>query len=171
MKYSRGFKFLLGLALISTLGFKLLLKPATSSQNPATAAQSRLADFLTRQHFRVSVVENAAEGQASIVASTGVCRILAVRSPAMGWDRDLVRRQASAGDEVFVLYRGKIYDEQPTLRTVSDFLWGRILRELGISSADRAIYAIISPRSCNASLLPWDELAAVDRAPPLVELT
>ena len=128
MKYSRGFKFLLGAALISTLGFKLLLKPATSSENPTAAAQSRLADFLTRQHFRVSVV----------------------------------RRQASAGDEVFVLYRGKIYDEQPTLRTVSDFLWGRVLRELGISSAERAVYAIISPKSCNATVLPWDELAGLD---------
>lgn len=168
MKYSRGFKFLLGAALISTLGFKLLLKPATSSENPTTAAQARLADFLTRQHFRVSVVEHAAEGQASIVASTGVCRILAVRSPAMGWDRDLVRRQASPGDEVLVLYRGKIYNEQPTLRTVSDFLWGRILRELGINSTERAIYAIISPKSCNASFLPWDELAVADRTPPSV---
>ena len=34
VKYSRGFKFLLGAALISTLGFKLLLKPATSSEKP-----------------------------------------------------------------------------------------------------------------------------------------
>jgi hypothetical protein len=159
VKYSRGFKFLLAAALVSTLGFKLLLRPATSGENPTTAAQTKLADFLTRQHFRVSIVEHAAEGQPSIVAAAGVCRILAVRSTPMGSDRDLIRRQASPSDEVFILYRGKIYEEQPTWRTVPDFLWARILRELGVASADKPVYAIISPRNCNASVLPWDELA------------
>jgi len=79
----------------------------------------------------------------------------------MGWDRDLVRRLADPSDEVLVLYRGKIYNEQPTWLTVSDFLWARMLRELGISSQEMPAYAIISPRNCHASILPWEELAGV----------
>lgn len=159
MKSSPGFKFLLSATLILTLGGKLLLRPAASGEG-AVSPQSRLAEFLSRQHFNVSIPEQAADGQPSIVASTGVCRISAFRSPAMGSDRDLVRRLASPADEVFVVYRGKIYNEQPTWLTVPDFLWARALRELGISSTERAVYAIISPKSCNASRLPWEELAA-----------
>lgn len=160
MKYSRGFKFFLGAALVLTLGVKILLRPAASDENQARSAQSRLVEFLTRQHFSVSVANRAVEGQASIVATTGVCRILVVRSPPMGWDRDLVRRLASPADEVFVLYGGKTYNEQPTWLTVLDFLQARVLRGMGINSEPTPVYAIISPKSCNASILPWQELAA-----------
>lgn len=159
MKSSRGFKFLLSATLVFTLGCKLLLRPAASGEG-AMSPQSQLAEFLTRQHFSVSVVEHPADGQPSVVASTGVCRISAFRSPAMGSDRDLVRRLALPTDEVFVVYRGKIYNEQPTWLTVSDFLWARALRELGISSTERAVYAIISPKNCSVSRLPWEEFTA-----------
>lgn len=161
MKYSRGFKFFLAAALVLTLGGKILLRPAASDENPTRSAQSQLVEFLKRQHFNVSVADRVGDGQASIIATAGVCRILAVRSPAMGWDRDLVRRLASPSDELFVLYRGKTYKEQPTWLTVFDFLWARILRELGINSQQASVYAIISPKSCNASVLPWDELASI----------
>ena len=161
VKYSPAFKVLLGAALALSLGCKFFLRPAVSDDGSFRSYQSRLAEFLSRQHFTVTVSERAVEGQASIVASAGACRILAVRSPAMGWDRDLVRRLADPSDEVLVLYRGKIYNEQPTWLTVSDFLWARMLRELGISSQEMPAYAIISPRNCHASILPWEELAGV----------
>lgn len=166
MKYSRGFKFFLGTALILTLGVKILLQPAASDENQARSAQSRLVDFLTRQHFNVSVTDRAVEGQASIVATAGVCRILVVRSPAMGWDRDLVRRLATPADEVFVLYGGKTYNEQPTWLTVLDSLRARMLRGVGINSQAAPVYAIVSPKSCNSSTLPWQELAATGAVGP-----
>jgi hypothetical protein len=165
VKYSRGFKFFLGTALILTLGVKILLQPAASDENQARSAQSRLIEFLTRQHFSVSVAERAVEGQASIVATMGVCRILVVRSPPMGWDRDLVRRLALPADEIFVLYGGKTYHEQPTWLTVLDSLRARMLRGVGINSQPTPVYAIISPKSCNSSALPWQELAATGAIP------
>jgi hypothetical protein len=57
-----------------------------------------------------------------------------MKSPALGWDRDLVRRYANAEDQVFVVFRGRIYSDQPTFRTVLDTLWSRFLRELGFGA-------------------------------------
>jgi len=171
VKYSRAFKVLLACALALSLGWKLFLRPAVSDDVATRSAQSRLADFLSRQHYSVTLAERPADGQPSIVASTGACRILAVRSPAMGTDRDLVRRLASPADGIFILYKGTIYDEQPTFRTVSDFLWARMLREVGISVQQQPVFAIISPRSCNSRNLPWDELAMTARAYKTLMLT
>jgi hypothetical protein len=163
VKYSRAFKVLLACALVLSLGWKLFLRPAASDDASVRSAQSRLAEFLSRQHYSVTLAERAADGQPSIIASTGACRILAVRSPAMGTDRDLVRRLASPSDGIFILYKGKIYDEQPTFRTVADFLWARMLREVGIGVQQQPVFAIISPQSCNSRRLPWDELAVAAR--------
>jgi hypothetical protein len=43
-------------------------------------------------------------------------------------------RNATVADQVFVVFAGKIYAEQPTWLTVPDFLWARFRRELGMSA-------------------------------------
>ena len=67
--------------------------------------QVAVAEFLVWQHFSVSMSERFDEGKPGIGASSGSCRILVLKSPALGWDRDLIRRYADTKIE-FLLCSG-----------------------------------------------------------------
>jgi hypothetical protein len=161
VKSSRAIKYLVLFALLSlSLGWKVVAR-ATSDQPPTDRhVQARIAEFLVRQHFSVSVLENVEQGKPSVAASSGACRILVIRSPALGWDRDLIRRYAGEGDQIFVVFRGRVYADQPTFRTVSDALWSRFLRELGLKVRPSPVLAILATMTCEADRLPWDKFDA-----------
>ena len=143
-----------------TLGWKLTVRPADPHElaQREKATQLRVAEFLTRNRFSVAVSDQVEEGKPSIRATAGPCRLLVANSTAMGWDRDLIRRNATDTDRVFVVFRGKVYPDQPTWLTVSDFLWARFRRELGFRAEAAPILAVIATTSCDAEQLPWDEL-------------
>lgn len=125
--------------------------------------QGRLAEFLMRQHFSVSVAEHLEEGKPVLTANAGSCRLLAMKSPALGWDRDLIRRYAETNDRVFIVFRGQIYADQPTFRTVLDSLSSRFLRELGIKSPPSPVFAVVARTGCEADRLPWNKFDPVQR--------
>ena len=151
-------KWFVLLLLPLTLGWKLAVGPGSSNELKEKDAQVEVAEFLVRQHFSVAVSDKIEEGQPVIRATSGVCRILVAKSPAMGWDRDLMRRNTTAADRVFVVFRGKVYAEQPTWLTVLDSLRARFWRELGLKSQPALVFAVIATTSCEAERLPWNEL-------------
>jgi hypothetical protein len=153
-------KWFVLLLLPLTLGWKLAVRPADPGElgQIDKDAQRKVADFLVRQHFTIAVADKMEEGQPAVRATAGVCRILVAKSPAMGWDRDLIRRYATAEDQVFIVFRGGVYAEQPTWLTVSDSLWSRFRRELGFKAEASPILAVIAARNCEAERLPWHEL-------------
>jgi hypothetical protein len=155
---SRALKWFVLLLLPLTLAWKLAVRPGDSGVLTEQEAQLKVAEFLVRQHFTVAVFERSDEGQPMIRATSGICRMLVAKSPAIGWDRDLIRRYATAGDRVFVVFRGEVYAEQPTWLTVSDFLWSRFQRELGFKAQASPVLAVIATMSCDAERLPWVEL-------------
>jgi hypothetical protein len=156
---SRAFKwFVLLLLLPVTLGWKLAVRPGDSGEFTEKAAQLKVAEFLVQQHFVVAVSEQADEGQPMIRATAGMCRMLIAKSPAIGSDRDVIRRHGTAADRVFVVFRGRVYAEQPTWLTVSDFLWSRFQRELGMKAQAAPLFAVIATTNCEAERLPWNEL-------------
>jgi hypothetical protein len=158
VKPSRALKYLILLVFLSlTLGWKVIARATPDEQPTDRNIQVRLAEFLVRQHFSVSMLERAEEGKPAITANSGSCRILVMKSPAMGWDRDLVRRYADAEDQVFVVFRGRIYSDQPTFRTVLDKLWSRFLRELGFRTWPSPVFAVVARTGCEADRLPWDK--------------
>lgn len=158
MTSSPALKWFVLLLLPLTLGWKLAVRPGGSTEATEKDAQTKVAEFLVRQHFSVGLSEQATEGQPSIRAASGVCRMLITQSPEMGWDRDLIRRNATAADRVFVVYRGRVYAEQPTWLTVPDSLWTRFRRELGQNVQVAPVLAVIATESCEAERLPWGEL-------------
>jgi hypothetical protein len=159
VKSSRALKYLALLALLSlSLGWKVAARATSEEQPSDRTIQGRVADFLVRQHFSVSLLETSERGKPSIAAQSGGCRILVIRSPAIGWDRDLVRRYAEEGDQIFVIFQGRIYADQPTFRTVFDALWSRFLRELGVRTWPSPVFAILARPSCEADRLPWQKL-------------
>ena len=155
------FKLSIALLLPLTLAWKLSVRPGDPAElaQRERAAQLRTAEFLTRQHFLVTVADSMPEGQPSIRASAGACRLLIAKSPATGWDRDVLRRHAADNDRIFVVFRGRVYDEQPTFLTVPDYLWARFRRELGLGGAASPVLAIIATAICDAKDLPWRELS------------
>jgi hypothetical protein len=158
VKSSRALKYLVLLVLLSlTLGWKVIARATSDEQPTDRNIQIRLAEFLVRQHFSVSMLERAEEGKPAVTANSGSCRILVMKSPALGWDRDLIRRYADAEDQVFVVFRGRVYSDQPTFRTVLDALWSRFLRELGFRIWPSPAFAVVARSGCEADRLPWDK--------------
>jgi hypothetical protein len=78
MSSSLVFKLSIALLLPLTLAWKLSVRPGDPAElaQKDKAAQLRIAEFLTRQHFSVTVADSMPEGQPSIRASAGACRLL-----------------------------------------------------------------------------------------------
>ena len=152
-------KWSLILLLPITLGLKLAARPGVNlSELNDKQVQFRVAEFLFRQHFTVVSSEKIEEGRPIIQASAGACRMVVAKSPAIGSDRDVIRRLATATDRVFAVYRGKVYADQPTWLTVSDYLWARLQRELGLNARAAPVLAVIAGLNCGAEQLSWNEL-------------
>ena len=161
MSSSLVFKLSIALLLPLTLAWKLSVRPGDPAElaQKDKAAQLRIAEFLTRQHFSVTVADGMQEGQPSIRASAGACRLLIAKPPPTGWDRDVLRRHATDDDRIFVVFRGRVYDQQPTFLTMPDYLWARVRRELGLGGEASPVLSVIATAICDAKDLPWRELS------------
>jgi hypothetical protein len=159
VKSSRALKFLVVIALLAiSLGWKVVARATPGERPSERSIQARVAEFLAQQHFRVTILERAEEGKPTVAATSGSCRLLVIRSPALGWDRDLVRRYAEADDRVFVVFRGQVFADQPTFQTVFDALSSRFLRELGFSAWPYPVFAVVAKPGCEADRLPWRQV-------------
>ena len=138
-----------------TLGLKWTGHPREPNEKDAPL---RVAEFLARQHFTVVRSADAKEGEPTVHATAPACRMLVIKSPVLGWDRDTARRRGTAADRVFVVFRGKVYNNPPSWLVVSDFLWSRLQRELGLKFESNPVFTVIAATSCAAEQLPWDEL-------------
>jgi len=155
-------KWFLVLALLLTLGSKLIVRPDKSTPSAADI-QRRVADFLIQQRFTVALTNQPSDGQPMLRASAGICRILVVNSDPTAWGRDVIRLNSTVTDRSFVVFRGRVYAEQPTWLTVPDFLWSRVRRELGLRAHAAPLLAVIATTSCDAERLPWSELGYAER--------
>jgi hypothetical protein len=151
-------KWFLIIALPLTLGSKLLVRPDLSGPSEKDV-QQEVAAFLTKQHFNVTQSDQMSEGKIMIRAGTGACHVLVANSNPIAWDGALIRRNARAGDRVFVVFRGVTYKEQPIWLTVPYFLWSRLQRQVGFPVRTAPLLAIIASPSCDAERLPWSELS------------
>jgi hypothetical protein len=150
-------KWFLILALPLTLGSKLIVRPDRSGLSEKDV-QQRVAEFFVRQHFAVASSDQLAEGQIMMRAGAGACRMLVANSSPLGWESDSIRRNATPADRVFVVFRGRTYQEQPTWLTVPSFLWSRLQRELGFPAHPSPVLTVVATIGCNAERLPWSEL-------------
>jgi hypothetical protein len=158
VKCSTALKWFLILALPLTLGLKLVVRPDRSVASE-TDVQQKVAEFFRRQHFAVALADRTGEGQYMLRASAGPCRILVARSDPMAWDSAAIRQNATNGDRVFVVFRGRTYDDQPTWLTVPYFLWSRFERELGMRAEAAPLLSVIATADCGAERLPWADLS------------
>ena len=158
MSFSPALKLFIALLLLITLGWKVAVRAVGSGERTEKDVRGAVAEFLVRQNFNVSALENIEEGRPTIAATAGGCRMLIAKSPALGWDRDMLRRYATPADRIFVVFRGQVYAEQPTWLTVPYALWSRLQRGLGLMVGEAPVLAVIATPNCDAERLPWQKL-------------
>ena len=93
-----------------------------------------------------------------LVGKLGLDKLVAKSDP-MAWDSAAIRSNATDGDRVFVVFRGRTYEDQPTWLTVPYYLWSRLERELGMRSQAVPLLSVIATAGCGAERLPWSELS------------
>jgi hypothetical protein len=128
------------------------------SSDDADRPKNNLVDFFKRNHFEVSAIDQTVNGLPVLRARMASCTLQIVRLASNGSDRDLFRHLAVGADRAFVVFRGKVYKQQPIWWTVLNEIWYRHLRELGLSNRVTTVIAIAANSSCEAERLPWDEL-------------
>ena len=157
MNYSPAFKWAVGLFLPLTLVWKLAARTGEVGAPAEAEVGLKIADFLVRQHFTVAALSPSVGGLSAVRATAGTCHIIIAESHPIAWNRDVIRRNSTPSDHVFVVFHGKVYADQPTSLTVSDFLWTRLRRELGFNAQAVPVLAVIAAPYCGAEQLPWDE--------------
>jgi len=156
VNYSPALKWsLLGLLIALTLWLKWTGHAREPNEKDAPL---RVAEFLARQHFTVVRSADAKEGAPAVRATAPTCGMQVIKSPVLGWDQDTIRRLATAADRVFVVFRGKVYEDPPSWLIVSDYLWSRLRRELGLKFESNPVFTVIATTTCDAERLPWDQL-------------
>jgi hypothetical protein len=163
VSYSPALRWLFPLLLLLLLavlsfGWKLAVQRDESDGFRERDDYLKVAEFLARQHFIVSVAEKLEAGEPKIQATAGACRVLVAKSGSEGSDRDRIRGYATAADTVFVVFGGRTYAEQPTWLTTFDWLWSKFRGELGFNAHATPIFVVIATKSCGAERLPWHQL-------------
>jgi hypothetical protein len=139
--------------LLLTIGWKVTVQP--DSENYVI---EDLAEFFQRHHFDVVVDDDVVKNTPILRATTSSCNLQVAQLNPDGSNRDLIRHIVAGADRSFVVFRGKVYAQQPILWTVLNYLWSRFLRELGLIRHITPLFAVAVNSSCYAERLPWDDL-------------
>jgi hypothetical protein len=93
-----------------------------------------------------------------ILAVNGSCRMRMIILSSDGSDRHVIRSLVTGDESLIFVYQGKVYQEQPTLLTVSAELWTRLVRKIGLTNRHDSVFAVLAQRQCDVERLPWDQL-------------
>lgn len=153
MTYSRALKWWLIVMLPLTIAWKIAVKP----ENPVDV-QNAIVEFLTKHNFAVTIGDENMEYMGIIRATSASCQLRVARISPLGHEADLVRQVMAGRDRTFYVFRGTVYQEQPVRLTLMNYLWYRLLRELGLVSRVPPVLAVMT--SCDVEHLPWNELGS-----------
>lgn len=153
MSYSPAFKWFVGLLLPLTFAWKLAAGPGDPNETSVALAQ-----FLSQRNFEDVKTEEVMDGMWAVRAHRGECNLFVVEfASSKGWTRDLMRTLINASDQLFIVSRGSVHDFNSTWLTVSDELYVRVLRKIGLARTTPVLGVAASP-TCAAGQLPWNEI-------------
>ena len=158
MSSSPAFKWFTALLLTLTLAWKLVA--GIEGADNTNDLRDKVLKFLAQHRFEVAVTGRLVGSDMPIIsAARGSCHMQVAKASAFGWDRDLIRSLATnASENLFIVFQGRIYDEQPTLQTAFNELWSKFLRQLGFEHAT-PVLAVMATEVCDAKHLSWDEVS------------
>jgi hypothetical protein len=147
-------------SIFTILLLSIAWKIATPTDNPREL-QNGLIEFLERNHFNVIVTERVVNYMPIVEAHIASCHLQIAKLAPDGSSRDIIRQLVAGTDSFFVVFRGRVYSQQPILWTVLNYLGSRFLRELGLLKHITPVIAVVANSSCEAERLPWGELRGV----------
>lgn len=153
MSFSRAFKWFLILGLPLTLATKLTIRAEDSAQ-----AEQRILGFLAAQQFAVAETGQELNGLPVFRARSKACTVYVMRTSPDGWTRDLVQQFAGADDDIFVVFRGKLYSDKTNWSVLAGYLGSKVAFRLGLAPHVNSAIAVIAPKACDARDMPWGEL-------------
>ena len=155
MSCSNLFKFFLASVFLLSVAWKIAI-PSINSND----LKDDLVDFLERNYFDIVVTEKRVNFVSMIEAKTASCRLRIIGLAVDGSDWDMVQHLAAGADRLFVVFRGRVYTQQPALLTLVNTLWSMCLRKFGLIKHIAPVIAVAANSSCDAERLPWGELGA-----------
>ena len=153
MSYSPALKWFIALLLPLTLAWKLTVGLDDSSE-----LKNGIVELLVQHQFDVVVTEEIVEGMPTIRATKKACRMLISKTSPYGWRRHMISELATATDRIFIVFRGKVYTEQPTWLTWSLTCGPGFFARLGFVHNTTPVIAVVATAPCDAERVPWDEL-------------
>ena len=151
-------KLLLGVLLILTLSLKVPGGVSEAVPEQDEMVRTHIATFLARQGFKP---DRAIAGQnpIAITGHSGGCHLLIADVAPQGWHRFILRRLASGGDQVFFVFRGRKYEEQPVWLTRLTAYWAVAVRNVGLNTRVEPVLGIVASPACGLGAMQWGELA------------
>jgi hypothetical protein len=156
VKFSPALRWSLVLLLPLTLGWKLTLRADSPSE-----VSNAVVEFLARHQFSVVVTSDIINQMPVVRANSVNCRLLVAKISPLRDSKDQVQYLVSTQDRTFIVFRGAIYNQQPVILTIVNYLGFRLLGALGLATQIPPVLSVVS--SCDAAAqLPWDELRLSD---------
>jgi hypothetical protein len=156
VSYFPVLKWLFLLLLVVSLAWKSAIRIDYSSD-----LEENVFRFLVRSNFVVTVSEEMIRDKRTFRATKSACRMLVTPISSRGWERPTMKEHTARLDQLFFVFGGRIYAEQPIWLTAADFVWYKILSELGSTRVrPTPILAVIASNNCDAERLPWYELSS-----------
>jgi hypothetical protein len=137
------FSLALGLVLLASLWLKLSRDIDGGSPAESSIAM-RVTNLLERHGLEVS--PGAADGT-QIVGKAGACRIVITEVAPQGWQRSVTGQTAGDGNLSYI-FDGRVYSDQPVMRTRADYYWRRLQRYLGLDAPDKPVFAVVTTPAC-----------------------
>jgi hypothetical protein len=142
---------MIGLLLPVTLAWKVY----AGVDNPKEFTE-RTATFLARIGYETSIAD-AIAGMEAVRASKGDCHMFVVDRLDSGWTRQLMGSLGEGTSRYFTVFRGRVFDGDPTWLTALSITYFRNLRRLGWGRSALVVGVTASP-TCEPDLLSWAEL-------------
>ena len=161
MSSSGVLKWSIAFILLLSIAWKIAIPP--DNQNDL---KDGLVEFFERNHFNIVVTEQVVNYTPIIQANTASCHLQIARLTPDGSNRDLIRHLTMGAERLFIVFRGRVYTQQPILWTVLNYFSSRFLRELGLIRHITPVIAVAANSSCDVERLPWGSFAvSLDLAP------
>jgi hypothetical protein len=147
----------LGLTLVLSLMLKL---PGLTGLAAATRANVITPDVATLlERYGYEVQHHVDESDTSLTWTSGSaaeCHILVASVALQGWHNSLIAQMAS-GNRLAYMFNGRVYAEQPILRTRAQHYWTKFQNYLGLDVPIHPLFAVITVPACQD--VPLVELA------------
>jgi hypothetical protein len=151
------FSILLAFLLGVSIGIKVMSHSLDDVGHMKGTDESSIAALLNRYGFLVEAGE-ARSDPPLVLAAAANCHLLVMLAAPEGWHRDIPYRLASPQDQVFFVFDGVVYRNQPIWRTTLRSYWLKLSLRLGVAVPSQPVLGIVASPGCALGNVRWGEL-------------